>query len=1128
MVDENARAKAEALLAEAESFLSSGDLRMARRALDEARDKLGSTKSEQLKTLTNRLTGRERLAGPIAALEAARDREDWIAARDHARRAADRATGPEAEVLRRVADECAANVRAEWRLGEIGVDGANGILTANVDKSDAPRPHLTDDGSTLLLFDVHGHWVFLREVDVETGRSKRLAWLRAPVRVGELAPIQVHGDTIWIAAEAGHLLEIRRRPLDVVRRISLRPFMLPDRRINDAWVVPPGHFVWGELKDVDEEQAIAVIDTEEWRVCRRPPADHFVAVPGADPPRILGVRVLEEAAELYDPSGESVDWTAPEDARVRSLAAHPTDRGWIALAGVPGREEEVVNPLALIEMREGQPPSAPVVLEGTNEDCVATLATSPTLRRAFVLTDAGEAMQLFAFRAGLEGLEQTWVVEVPYETALVQDGRGHHVVLVIGTRRGVEVARLDRSPPVFDAAPEGEMPLPHATFWLGAPDGEERALTEEAWRKPKGGISRWAERMRKQRRRNPAGLAVLVHALCKSGRPDLAVSTADYALDRYPEDPRLLLARAHVDVVRERFADAAEILARVEEGALQDEDRRRLRILRGCTSLRLGDPMNAVAHLERAGSFESFGERPRLDLEVARALLAPLDAEPAAASAVVEIVRACRRADTCFAEQDVEAARRALDVPIVHATKELQSAARLTETYLEAPDDTPKERFRKAAVLARLVETERKYWENLPGLGWDADRIAGVEERSRRWLEAFERRLLEAVGPIPGWGDAEPPPPVPSPPAPEHASTGPRAPETHTLPPVGHEVIRRLFPELNAAVLETVRYVRDLPEWDETQTLGEALIDLAPARRFLSACREGPGSTAVLPSGARLDVDAICRHLDYCVNAELHRRKLFFADASLAWMLQQTNLDIEGRALRMPFPCFGLVFTDDPTLELVDGLLEEELGTPVDRGQSRALTAYVIRATAPEGRTAVRLRFVIDAQDEAPPVVVTRRLSYRDDDDLDRILGPSSKQTRHLLHLVVNAILYCTSAGVSWPIARSRTHQIRSQGRGRGKAKRARVARRIEEMKARVSDEEVFYLPGRIPISQLRALQQTERGHEGTQLMARFMVRGHWRRAAHGWRDQRLRWIEPYWKGPDLAVIVEKEYKLKI
>jgi hypothetical protein len=38
----------------------------------------------------------------------------------------------------------------------------------------------------------------------------------------------------------------------------------------------------------------------------------------------------------------------------------------------------------------------------------------------------------------------------------------------------------------------------------------------------------------------------------------------------------------------------------------------------------------------------------------------------------------------------------------------------------------------------------------------------------------------------------------------------------------------------------------------------------------------------------------------------------------------------------------------------------------------------------------------------------------------------------------------------------------------------------------------VFFLPGRIPISQLRRLQQAEREPRGGELMARFMVRGNW------------------------------------
>jgi hypothetical protein len=47
-----------------------------------------------------------------------------------------------------------------------------------------------------------------------------------------------------------------------------------------------------------------------------------------------------------------------------------------------------------------------------------------------------------------------------------------------------------------------------------------------------------------------------------------------------------------------------------------------------------------------------------------------------------------------------------------------------------------------------------------------------------------------------------------------------------------------------------------------------------------------------------------------------------------------------------------------------------------------------------------------------------------------------------------------------------------------------------------------------------------------TTIHKRFWVRGHWRRANAGWQDQRVRWIEPYLKGPDAAAIIEREYEL--
>jgi hypothetical protein len=106
-------------------------------------------------------------------------------------------------------------------------------------------------------------------------------------------------------------------------------------------------------------------------------------------------------------------------------------------------------------------------------------------------------------------------------------------------------------------------------------------------------------------------------------------------------------------------------------------------------------------------------------------------------------------------------------------------------------------------------------------------------------------------------------------------------------------MIGQLVPGLAAAVGEAARYVRSLPGWDDTQTLGQDLRELGPLARFLGNTR------------AHEDVSLLEAYLDCCVNFELSRRKAFFVDGPVAWLLARTDLDIEGRVLRLPFPCFA-------------------------------------------------------------------------------------------------------------------------------------------------------------------------------------------------------------------------------
>ena len=243
-------------------------------------------------------------------------------------------------------------------------------------------------------------------------------------------------------------------------------------------------------------------------------------------------------------------------------------------------------------------------------------------------------------------------------------------------------------------------------------------------------------------------------------------------------------------------------------------------------------------------------------------------------------------------------------------------------------------------------------------------------------------------------------------------------------------------------------------------------------------------------------------------------------------ILGELRLDLPGSQLRLPFPCFALVFTDRHTLGLAERLIAREPDNPMAGQLLRSATVYVVRE-ADEMPFGLRLGFLFDAGGDDWPYLLVRDLWIEPEPEaeLDALLDshapdvdPTTRdpifaapETRALVHQVVNAILYATSAGVE-PVSKPPPSK---PSEGPTHATRPHTG------------EEVYHLPGRIDIKQVRQWQEVERSRQGSQLMNRFMVRCHWRRANPSWKDPRPRWIEPYWKGPDIATIVEREYRLR-
>ena len=239
------------------------------------------------------------------------------------------------------------------------------------------------------------------------------------------------------------------------------------------------------------------------------------------------------------------------------------------------------------------------------------------------------------------------------------------------------------------------------------------------------------------------------------------------------------------------------------------------------------------------------------------------------------------------------------------------------------------------------------------------------------------------------------------------------------------------------------------------------------------------------------------------------------------------------------------MFTDRGTLEIAESLLSQETECSMRGRTLRILSVYVARerAVAEDEPQVLNVTFLFDAQGDTWPYLVSRELFVQPDEHLDGILDshhPSvSRETRDpiflapelkkLVHLVSNAILYATSAHLEPLLLSSKLRRLEQSLTGKGQRKREPLLRPALQAARRVlsSEDASFHLPGHIDITTIKRLRELPETESGQTLMKRFMVRGHWRRPNPDWQDQRLRWIEPYWKGPELAAAIEREYRMK-
>ncbi len=454
-----------------------------------------------------------------------------------------------------------------------------------------------------------------------------------------------------------------------------------------------------------------------------------------------------------------------------------------------------------------------------------------------------------------------------------------------------------------------------------------------------------------------------------------------------------------------------------------------------------------------------------------------------------------------------------------------QALAAAENGFPEASEPPPEEIFQ---AVSEQYERHYRGWldEEIPALDGHTPRRAAampaLRPRLVEMLKDLENLYQKALGSgqpgfDPSWMWAE-----------LGIADHPEAPGGYEHAPLtGYESMEPQVPGIGAVARAIADRFRQKPGFDAATVISrQELAEDPDFERFIEKQAVDFQRRHRAEKMAVDHANLIASHLEYMSNFELHRRKTFWVDESLAWMLGQTRLEINGDILRPPFACFALIFTDRDTLRTAERMLSADLDCELRGAMLKVATAYVTE-TSVGADMGLRVAFTFDALAGQWPYLVARDLLVRADARLEEILDShlpdvdaekldpmfSSAPLGSLLHMVFNAILYASSAGVE--------PEVRRPAPGAGKKGRAAAGR------VPFSSDEVFFLPGKIDIRSVRRMQEVERAPSGRKLMNRFMVRGHWRRPAANWKEQRPRWIKPHWKGPEMASVIERAYRLK-
>jgi hypothetical protein len=746
-------------LASAEAALGAGQPDRAREALDRLDTHgLPAEQRQAIRDAAARADQLRRWKQRARRFEQLQDAGELVAARDAARRLAESWTGQRVAWEERAAG-LTGRIRRQWQIQVHGGLADDGPLRDTGFDGNAERANLwlTPDGEELLLPLVLGRRVFVRVVQLGTGRVTGRISLRTPRPVGFVHDAMVDGRSLWVLGEQ-HLLQLDRQSWDIQSFRALAEIFPRDTIYDFLTLVPGSRHVWAALRRGDRQLGLAVIDTARWRLHRElPDYDTMVPLVGGAEPTVACVKD-DVGATLHQTRGALARWCrARWDEAPTALAVHPDGEHLLLL-----HEADTLDDLT--------PDERPVQLsvfglDGTRADALRfndaytwknrTVGTGRDPGLAAVTFSTEDRMVLVVYRADRTpddpGLTELYRLDVPEGTLLVQDQEARTLAAVAPGDRGLQVFPVRPDPPEIGTWHRNEEPLlPAASppFLCDRPaprlNAQAMALRGLLGQVPVSRLPQWVQDYIGRNQDQPDDLVALHRAL--TSLPDReAARQAEQQVLRATEPhraiPAVALLHAGSLAREEKWADVLQLLDPLQES--QQELPQHVHHLLGLAQMHTGHSEEALAAWTTG---DQQAEGPCQLTPLIR-LLQPLPPVPLPAGwgvdepRVRQLLGAVKTADHHLDRNQPGLAIEVLDRPLVWHASEPQSLARLAEACLQQTDDSPAARCHRAECLAMYLNSREPAEHHLhgeipyPGATWPRQRLEQLDTRARAWLD---------------------------------------------------------------------------------------------------------------------------------------------------------------------------------------------------------------------------------------------------------------------------------------------------------------------------------------------------------------------------------------------------------